>query len=184
MRFRIFGADHPMLYQFAHVGMIVGDSRDLAISYEIKPAVANVSKVELTCQDHNRGAGRTHVAQRGMFLRMLPNSAMSFLERLHQSGPGVANRRRGVDFFNCFNCYAAGFLSAFVSTHTIRDNGETPLELEFLVIRRLPVGVTILIILALAAYIRETRQLDSRTNLHHHLQPFLLFMQTYFRSFL
>jgi hypothetical protein len=118
-----------------------------------------------------------------MFLRVLPNSAMRFLERFHQNGPRVPNRRCGVNFLDGFYCYATGFLAAFVSAHTISDNGETALALEFLVTHWLPVQVTILIILALATYIGKTGQLDSRTNPHQYRRPFLLFMQMTSLSF-
>ena len=74
--------------------------------------------------------------------------------------------RVSVCIFNRLDGDAAGFLAAFISAHAVSDDGEPPLLLKLLVARRLPVGVAVFVVLALATHISESGQLDSGTNSH------------------
>src|SRR5438552_15211865 len=93
------------------------------------------------------------------------DAVMSGKEYLQEKGSRVAGRV-SVCIFNRLDGDTTGFLAAFVSAHTVSDNGEAALLLELLVARRLPVGVAVFVVLALATPISESGQLDSGPTSH------------------
>jgi len=83
------------------------------------------------------------------------NSSMGFAESSRQQRLWIAVRTFSVELLHGIHCDATGFLSAFVSTHTIGDNRKSPLAFVFGIACRFPIGIAIFIILSLAAHIAE-----------------------------
>jgi hypothetical protein len=162
----IFGPDNAAFYQPAHIGVIASEAQDARIAYEVKAAVSNVREIELPSAERQSRACRSHALKCGMLLGIVLNAGMRHRERIHQSGLRVIVETLIVNFANGLNGEAAGFLAAFVSTHTIGDDGKASLALKVLCAGGLPIEVGVLIIFALATHIAQASYFDSGFHVH------------------
>src|SRR5690242_1360652 len=72
-----------------------------------------------------------------------------------------------VDILNGFYRETAGFLSAFIPAHAVSDEGEPAFLLEVRVVVRFPVREKVLVVLALAANVRQAGHFDAWPNVHY-----------------
>jgi len=121
--------------------------------------------VKLVFEQSDGRAGCPHTMQSRVLNGEFLDAVMSGQESLQEKGSRVAGRV-SVRIFNHLDGDTAGFLAAFVSAHTVSDDGEAALLLELLVARWLPVGVAVFVVLALSPDVSESGQFDSGTNLH------------------
>ena len=115
--------------------------------------------------DHGRG-GRTHSSQFRMSGRIALNALVGFLKTTSQQGLRIGRGRFGVGFLDDFNRNAARFLTAFVAAHAIGHYCQPALLSKFRIAGRLPIGIAVLIVLALATQIAEASHFNTRSNRH------------------
>jgi len=125
-----------------------------------------VRKIQLVAADDEGGAGGAHAVECGIALGIVLNAGVGCGKGLDQSGLRIVAEGLVVDFANGFNRHAAGFLTAFVSAHSVGDDGEASLALEFGIASWLPIEVGVLIVFALAAHVTQARHLDSGFQIH------------------
>src|SRR5271168_236082 len=101
-----------------------------------------------------------------MFFGVLQNALVRLNQPIRQQLLRITRRGLRINLLDCLDGDAAGFLPALVTTHSIRDNGETSLAGKFLIAGRLPKAVPVFVILALTAKIGEAGQLNTTTILH------------------
>src|SRR4029079_9467813 len=98
----------------------------------------------------------------GVFL----DAMVRCLEALQKPATRVPYSAIRVGLFDGLNRDAAGFLAAFVSAHAIRHNGQPALDWELQIVGRLPIGIAVFVVFALAADIAQARQLHTGPNFH------------------
>ncbi len=91
---------------------------------------------------------------------------MGRLQGLVQGRLRVIATKIAVDRNQRFHREAAGFLTAFVAAHAVRNHGEAALAQELLIVFRLPITKGIFVILAQAPDVGLARHLHSGANLH------------------
>ena len=157
----VFRAHDAGFDQAADVGMIAGQPGSVFAPNMVEAAVAHVSEVEGATDDGQSGTGSAHSVELGMFQGVTLNAPMSGFKGFEQSALGVGAKGMIIDVTHGLDGETAGFLSAFVTAHSVGHDGETAFAAEFLGGVRFPVEIGILVIAALAAYIGESRRLDS-----------------------
>src|SRR5690242_16290414 len=137
--------------------MIMAQPRQTSTAEQVKPAVSDVGVEKLVGENRDRSAGRSHAAQSGMIGGLLLNASVRGFETRQQQGLRRAIGHLGVGILNGLDGKATRLLPAFVSTHSVGNDGEPAFEAEFVVARRLPVRVAIFVVLALTAKVAERR---------------------------
>src|ERR1700722_18696709 len=115
----ILGADDAAFHQPAHVGMIAGETQDARAADEIEAAVSDVREIKLPVADDESSAGGTHPLEWGILLGILLNAGVSRVKRLDESRLRIVARGLLINFANGLNGQTAGFLAAFMATHTV-----------------------------------------------------------------
>ena len=126
----------------------------------VEAAIAHVSEMELGTYDGKRGTSGSHPAKIRMLRRVTLNRMVGRFQGIKQCGLRIGAKGMFVDLAYGLHSEATGLLSAFVSTHAVRDDGQAAFAAEFFVRFWLPVEIRIFIIDALAADIGEARGFD------------------------
>jgi len=161
VRLGVFGADDAAFNEPAHVGMIPGETGDGFGTHEVQAAVANMGKAKFAADDGKGSAGSSHAVKFRMFLGIALDVLMRHREGFDQSVLRIAVEGAVVDVAHSIDSEAAGFLSAFVTTHAVGDDGEAAFAEKFFVRVGFPVEVGVFIVGALTSDVGQARNLDS-----------------------
>jgi hypothetical protein len=63
---RLLGADPALVDQHLDVRVVLGDLRELALSQQVRPRVADVHHADLAAGEQHRGQRRTHAFEAGV----------------------------------------------------------------------------------------------------------------------
>src|SRR5580704_14965478 len=100
MSFGFFGADHSVLHQAPHIGMIVGQTRDVHSPHQIQAAIADVGVVKLIPQKGDRSSRSTHTVELWMSRSAIENAFVCDLETGEQQGLYISIRSVGKNFLD------------------------------------------------------------------------------------
>ena len=117
-------------------------------------------------QGNGRG-GRPHALQLRVGRGVLEDSLVRDLKSHGQRRLHIVVRSISKDFLDGFHRYAAGFLSAFVTAHTVGHNGQSAFAREFLITAGFPVRGLVFVIFSLAANVAEAGQVNSGPYSHY-----------------
>jgi len=161
VRLGVFGANDAALDQAADVRMIAGEAGDGFSANQVEAAIADMGEMELAADDGERGACGSHAVELWMLLGKTLNVLMRRFERCGERGLRVTVKGVVIHAANGLDREAAGFLSAFVSTHAVGDHGEAAFAAEVLVGIGLPVEVGIFVVGALETDIGQAGGFDA-----------------------
>ena len=153
VRLGILGADDSVFDQTPDIRMIAGQARENAFADKVKPAVADVSEIEIVVNDRERGTGGPHAVKLRMLESVALNRIVSRLEGRTESLLGITVELAIVLVPNGLDGETAGFLSAFIASHAVGDDGKTPLPIEFGGGFGFPIEIGVFVVRALEAYV-------------------------------
>ena len=162
MRFGVFGTNNAGFDEPSYVRVVAREALGGLAADQVQTAVADVREKKLVIDDCESGAGGPHTTELRMLETVALDSIVRSLQTDGQSCLRIAAEVMVIDVAHGLDGKAAGFLTTFVSTHAVGNDGQAALVEKFVLGLRFPVKIGVLIVVTLKADIGQAGGFKSR----------------------